>query len=73
MTDEQAVGKRLDFGRGTVGETADGKQQQILLGFEPSSTGSGIAFAKEEADAVAEFRHSLVFGRSNSFHGTIIS
>jgi hypothetical protein len=68
MTNEQAVCQGLDFGRGTSGKAANGKQQQILLGFESGGAGGGIAFTKEKANAIAEFRHGLVFGRGNSFH-----
>src|SRR6185295_11679730 len=73
MPDEQAVREGLDLGGCSVGHAANCQEQQVLLGFKSSGTRGGVAFAKKKADAIAQFRHGLVFGRSDSLHGTIIS
>jgi hypothetical protein len=73
MPDQQAVGERLNLGGRSVGHSANRQQQQVLLGFESGRARGCVAFAKKEADAVTQFRHGLVFGRSDSLHRTIIS
>src|SRR5262249_35569006 len=73
MADQQAIGEGLNLGGGSVGYTSNRQQQQILLWFKSRGARRCIAFAEKKADAVAQFRHGLVVGRSDSLHESIIS
>src|SRR5215510_1834144 len=73
MPDQQAVGQRLNLGGCPVRHSANRQQEQVLLRLEPGGTRGSIAFAKKEADPETQFRHGLVFGRSDSPHAAIIS
>ena len=47
MADEQAVRERLDFGRGAIRHSANGKEHEVLLGLQAGGSRGGIAFAEK--------------------------
>src|SRR5262249_20796237 len=63
--DGQAFGKDADGGRLVFLEAANREEHLILLGFETFGERGGVAFAKKEANPIAQLGEGAVLGGCN--------